>query len=239
MGPVVGGWIVVLPLVSGPVVFFLALDQGTSFAAAAAQGSLTGAVAQAGFCLAYGWSAKVGRWPLALAGGALGFALPALALQAAPRPPLALLVAIIPCCVVLTLSMMTPTSAADGAPASLNRWDIPTRMVTGTVAVVALTQAAPLLGPRFSGLLAAFPVITTVLAVFTHRAHGPRHANAVLRGLLLGVFSFVAFYAVLGITVERVGIGGAFAAASGAALLVHALTAAILRNKLGGRVSGA
>jgi hypothetical protein len=34
-GPSVGGWLVGLPLTSGPIAFFLTLDHGHSFAAAA------------------------------------------------------------------------------------------------------------------------------------------------------------------------------------------------------------
>src|SRR5206468_1618680 len=45
-GPGVSGWLVGFPLTSGPVAFFLALDQGVGFAAAAAVGSMTGAGAQ-------------------------------------------------------------------------------------------------------------------------------------------------------------------------------------------------
>src|SRR5262249_12756510 len=52
-GHQVSGWLVGLPLTSGPIAFFLALERGTSFAAAAAIGSLAGAVAEAAFCVAY------------------------------------------------------------------------------------------------------------------------------------------------------------------------------------------
>ena len=39
-GPTVSGWLVGLPLTSGPVSFFLALEQGTKFAARAARAGL-------------------------------------------------------------------------------------------------------------------------------------------------------------------------------------------------------
>jgi hypothetical protein len=81
-GQAVGGWLVGLPLTSGPVAFFLALDHGVAFAAAAASGSLAGAVAEAGFGLAYAWSARRG-WPAALAAACVVFALIAAALQRA------------------------------------------------------------------------------------------------------------------------------------------------------------
>jgi hypothetical protein len=229
-GPGFSGWIVALPLVSGPVVFFLALDQGTSFAAATAHGSLTGAAGQASFCLGYAWSASTRRWSLALAGGTLAFAAGALALGPAVRLPAPALVAILACWIVLALALM-PRTAAAAEPVSLGRWDIPWRMMTGTVVVLALTRAGPLLGPRFSGVLAAYPIVTAVLTVFTHRAQGPHHANAVLRGLLLGMFSFVSFYAALELTVERAGMAGGFVVASGAALLTQLATAAVSRGR--------
>ena len=52
-GPAIGGWLVSLPLTSGPVTFFLALDHGTAFAATAVVGSLMGLVAITGFTLAF------------------------------------------------------------------------------------------------------------------------------------------------------------------------------------------
>ena len=52
-GESIGGWLVGLPLTSAPVCFFLALDQGVGFAAGASLGCLTGAGAEAAFCLAY------------------------------------------------------------------------------------------------------------------------------------------------------------------------------------------
>ena len=109
---------VALPLVSGPIVFFLALDQGTSFAAAAAHGSLMGAAGQAAFCVAYGWSGRLGRWPAALALGAVGFAVGALALGTATRLPLAPLVLILAGCVALALAAMPARRRAARRP----RW---------------------------------------------------------------------------------------------------------------------
>ena len=54
-GPRIGGWLVGLPLTSGPVAFYLALEQGTGFAARAAQATLLGQISFAAFCLTYRW----------------------------------------------------------------------------------------------------------------------------------------------------------------------------------------
>src|SRR5262245_24251062 len=57
-GQAVSGWFVGLPLTSGPIAFFVALDHGVSFAAATALGALSAAMAEAAFCLAYGHAAR-------------------------------------------------------------------------------------------------------------------------------------------------------------------------------------
>jgi hypothetical protein len=80
-GTAVGGWLVGLPLTSGPVAVFLAIERGADFAAEASAGSLASVVAQAGFCLGYALAAPWG-WPAGLVGGAGAFAASAAVLQA-------------------------------------------------------------------------------------------------------------------------------------------------------------
>src|SRR5215467_12960426 len=80
-GPSVSGWLVALPLTSGPVTFFLALSHGTSFAAAAALGTLTGTLSQPAFCLTYGWVALRCNWLVAFLAGVLAFATCTIVLQ--------------------------------------------------------------------------------------------------------------------------------------------------------------
>ncbi len=216
-GQGVGGWLVGLPLTSGPVAFFLALDQGAGFAAAVAVGSLAGAIAEAVFCLAYGWSAARG-WVAALAAASIAFALVGLGLQRLDWPPLALAVVVFATLGVALWWLPKRASVRSIPPPP--RWDLPARMLITTVLVVGLTAMAPTLGPRLSGLLATFPVYAAILTVFAHRA-GPAPAVQVLRGLLLGLFSFGAFFLVLGGSIERLGIAGGFGAATAAALAVQ------------------
>jgi hypothetical protein len=216
-GQAVGGWLVGLPLTSGPVAFFLALDHGSGFAAAVALGSLAGGLAEVAFCLAYGWSAR-GGWPVAVGAASIAFAVVAVGLQrlAVPLPALAALA-------ILTLLAglrLLPARAPGPASARAPRWDLPLRMVITTALVICLTELAPVLGPRLSGLLATFPVYAAILAVFAHR-DGAAPAVQVLRGLLLGLFSFAGFFAVLGGSIERLGIAGGFAAATVAALAIQ------------------
>ena len=48
-GDAVAGWLVGLPLTSAPVSVFLAIEQGPSFAAQAADGSMAGVLSQAAY----------------------------------------------------------------------------------------------------------------------------------------------------------------------------------------------
>src|SRR5258708_36944231 len=85
-GESVGGWFVGLPLTSGPVCFFLALDQGTGFAAASCLGSLAGVTAEAAFWLGYGIVPRSLGLPVALGSAAGGFVLGAAVAHTAGLP---------------------------------------------------------------------------------------------------------------------------------------------------------
>lgn len=238
-GPAVSGWLVGLPLTSGPVAFFLALSHGAAFAAAAAIGTLTGTLAECSFCLAYGWLARAHRsgWPLPLGISCLAFLATTAALQYLVLPPVLLFLIII-AALALTFRLMPPggeTAPKPGLPAPTAspeppRWDILGRMVLATAFVLLLTGAAPALGPRLTGLLAPFPLYATILAAFAHRLQGPAAAAGVLRGLLLGLYAFASFFLVLALLIERIGIAPAFAAAAAAALAVQAGSLWVLRR---------
>src|SRR5438309_3033349 len=73
-GDRVSGWLVGLPLTSGPVVFFLALDQGSRFASMAALGVLLGTISQAAFAVTYARLAARAAWPVGAIGATMVFA---------------------------------------------------------------------------------------------------------------------------------------------------------------------
>ena len=199
-GPAVSGWLVGLPFTSGPIAFFLAMSEGPEFAAASALGILTGAVSQAAFALA--------TW-----------AFQSVTISAAP-----LFLAVLASLTFALRLMPTGRRSANVTLLSIRppRWDLPLRMGLATLFVVFLTAAAPALGARLAGLLSPFPLYAAILAVFAHLSEGPDAASGVLRGLLLGLFSFAGFFLVLAVLIERRGIGTAFAGAIVVALAVQA-----------------
>src|SRR2546427_12099137 len=83
-GPRIGGWLNAVPMVAGPALLFLAIEQGAAFASRAALNTLAGLIGVATFSLAYGWAALRRPWWLPLATG--WAALPAVTLRLHPLP---------------------------------------------------------------------------------------------------------------------------------------------------------
>lgn len=227
-GQSIGGWLVGLPLTTGPVAFFIALDQGEAFAAAAALGSLGGAAAEATFCVVYGWLALRTGWPLALLAGSTAFATVGFVLQRLALGPVPLLLIGIGA-LALALGLM-PAAPAAPAPVRPPHGDLPARMVLATVVVLLITALATHLGARLSGLLATYPLFAAILTAFAHRLQGAAAAISVLRGLLFGLFAFAAFCFGLGVGLVRFGIPGSFVAAIVVALLVQGVSLWRLRS---------
>jgi hypothetical protein len=227
-GPSIGGLLVSLPLTSGPVLLFLALDQGTSFAATAALGSLAGMASVAGWGLAY---ARIGgrAGPIVgLLAAYAAFAAIGLAVQPVLGAPVAAELAVVFAAIVVALWLL-PGGTAETVPAAPAWWDVPARMIVVTVIVLSLTALAPSLGPHTSGLAATAPVYVSVLSVFTHVEAGPRAAANVIRGLLVGLFGTAIFLVVVNLAVEPVGILPAFGMAILAVLVMQALALRSLR----------
>ena len=222
-GPAVSGWLVGLPLTSGPITLFLALSHGTAFAAAAAAGVLAGTISQAAFCLAYSYTGRRHNWPLALLAGCGAFAVATLALRHLTLHLVTVFFVVV-AVLLITLWLLPQGSKDASRTAAPPRWDLPARMVVATVFVVGLTEIAPTLGPNLTGLLAPFPLYAGVLAIFAHRTQGPGAAVSVLRGLQVGLFAFASFFLLLGALLEPAGIALAFAVAIAVALAVQGST---------------
>jgi hypothetical protein len=234
-GPSISGWLVGLPFTSGPVSFFLALEQGTSFAAAAAAGSIAGVAASAVFAVAYAAMARRSGWPASLAVGSIAFALAVVVLHAMPLSsdvpvPLLPLYAGGVIAAIAGVRLIAAPGALEEAPEP-PRWDLPVRMIVATGLVILITSAAPLLGPQLSGLLTTYPVYAGVLAVFAHAQRGGAAAAQVVRGLCYGIIAFATFFLAIGALVDRTGILPAFVVAAAGAVLVQALTLTRVRTK--------
>jgi len=228
-GQMVGGWLVGLPLTSGPVAFFLALQHGTAFAATAATGMLAGTASQVVFALCYAWAGGF-SWPIAFLGGTVGFAaFTPLLLWLPFSAPVAFVFVI--CVLLLGLKLLPAPSGIAIARTHTPWWDLAGRITSATLAVTALTTIAPHIGAHLSGLLSPFPLFGAIMTIAAHHLHGNGAVTSVLRGLLWGLFAPASFFLTLAATLPIIGLAAGFAAAATAAILTQLLTLVIFRHR--------
>ena len=232
-GAHVGGLVSAFPAVVGPVLLIIAQQRGALAAARAASATLLGLVALSGFALAYARAARGMRWPASLAAGwACAVAAAALAgwSLAGAGLPAALSAAVLS---IAAARSALPRSAAQpdlGASQAAPRGDVVLRMALTAALIVLLTGASELFGPVVGGMLAALPVLASVLAVFTHRLHGSDATIGLLGGMLTGMSGFVAFCAAIALLAAPAGTAVAFAVATLCAVAAQAL---VLRGQAG------
>jgi hypothetical protein len=229
----VSGWLVALPLTSGPIVFLLALAHGAAFAADSAAGILAGGFSLAAFALTYVRLARRWSWLPTLASATLAFGLMTVLLQYATIPIVPLWAGVVAAFVLVLRLLPQDSDSSAEAEAVAGRWDIPLRMAIATVFVVLITSLAPLLGPRLAGLLAPFPLFTATLAAFAQHQHGPAAAIKLFRGLMLGLFSFASFMFTLSLLLVPAGIPAAFAIAILVVCLFQGTALWLLRRRIG------
>ena len=224
-GEGIGGLVSAFPAIVGPVLLIAAHEHGSAFAAKTASGTLLGLVALSGFALAYGRTALRAGWRRSLAAGWAAAAAIAVLLGAVEVGPLAGVAAATLSLVVARRALPRGAAARATTTPPAPRWDLALRMVLTAVLVVSLAAAASRLGPVVGGMLAALPVLASILAVFTHEQRGAEALVFLLRGMLSGMAGFVVFCALVAVLVDRAGVGPTFAAAVLAAVCVQAATA--------------
>lgn len=216
-----------IPFTSGPITLFLFLEHGATFAANAALGSMLGIFATIAWALAYCAVAKRGAGlVLSLAAGLAVFAIVGTTVRELTIGPIALYLALV---VVLVVAIRLIPASWTHYGVHLPWWDLPARMVLATTLVIAITGSATALGPRLAGLLATIPLYASILAGFGHTLAAPAAAIDVWRGLLFGLFGFGAFYLMLALFLEPLGLA-AFGLAAAAALVMQALTLRVVRR---------
>lgn len=227
-GPGISGWLTGLPLTSGPVSLFLALEQGLPFAQQAAPGSLAGFLAFLAFCGAAAWLSLRTGWIGTIGGGLAAYALVEAMMLQFPHP-LWPLVAATSAAVILLLAWLWKDSAPTLMPPP-PRWDVWARAATVTAVVIGITAAATWAGPDRAGLLSPIPAFAAVLVGFTHRHAGGLVARAVLRGIVAGALSFIAFFLIIALGATQLGLV-VYLLAAVAAMSVNATTVGLVRRR--------
>jgi len=227
-GPTFGGLIMGLPWMTGPVLFFLALDKGEAFVLSAAIGVEIGVLSLIAYMFAFAFVSTWAKWPLSLAAAVLAFMVATLL----TRPiDVGLVTATMMAMAALGASyFLLPKPQSSTLPAALPWWDIPARMVTTFGLVALIMTGADVLGGQLSGVFATFPVVMTVIGSFTLHQSGRDALRRVLRGVSLSLLSFCMFFLVMGLTLPHVGLAGAYALAVLVAVAMSAGMIAVARR---------
>lgn len=207
-GPSVAGWLSGLPVVVGPILLFLALEQGEAFAAQAAIAALSAMFAMIAFCVVYAQVAQHRRWPVALGVALSVWTILALVLSWLPVSlPLSGLLALV---ALLAAPYLFPSvrPALTGPPPKSDKLLL--RMLAGALLTFAVTLLASTVGERWSGLLAVFPVLGSVMAVFSQQTRGPAFTAALLQATATGMYCFSAFCLTLALALPLLGMPAFF-----------------------------
>jgi hypothetical protein len=193
-GPRLGGMLIALPVVAGPILLVIALEHGDLFAARVARGALLGVVALSVFCVVFAVAAAARmRWPAVLLIGWAAYGGIAACGSRWDAPPLAGLATAL-AALLLARAFLVRNDQTDALSPSRPPWDLYARAGSTAALVIVLTTAAGALGPAVSGVLTPFPTAASVLAAFTLAHNGPAASLAVLRGFVTALPGFAVFF---------------------------------------------
>lgn len=217
LGPRLGGLIAATPQLSVLALVFLSAEQGRAFAAESAFWTIPGMCATIPVYFAY--LAATGRFrePLlaSIGAGALAgiaaFAVSAGLLAALPLArvtvmPLAALVCLLTARLVRTLPDTAPLVRVQTSAGLLLA-----RAGVSAAMVIAITSAAQALGPRWSGLVLAFPVNSLPVMAILHFHYGRETIRPIVKVWPAGAFGICLFNLTAWLTVVRLGVVGTIA----------------------------
>lgn len=199
-GAFVGGIFAGLPLFSGPISFFITLEQGTDFARIAAYNSLIGLIGCAVTALLYAWFAYFGcKWWFALPSAVAGYFGVGYFFHYLPQ--FSFFVIALACCTFAMGTLLLPRPKLEKYNTTRPHWLIWVQLLFGSLMVYSVTEAAAVLGPQWSGNMSCFPIMIVVIAPFTHFANGVYTMIAVLRGFAAGWLGTSVFACTVMLTV--------------------------------------
>jgi len=218
-GQGLAGWLGGFPIVAGPVLFVVALEQGPGFGALAATAAMAGMAPTLGFVILYARLAPRFRWWQVMLLGFLGWTVVVGLVSLAPA-------GLVPSALIgaagLTLAgLLVRRPPGPVRPLPPNRLELPARMVVGVLLTFVTSGVAAAFGPRLAGYAAIFPLVASVVAGFSHALHGPEAAVRFLAGSARGLWSVAAFALVLALLLPSAGIAPAFLTALASTSLLH------------------
>lgn len=190
VGPLLAAMIATLPISAGPVLAFLALDHDAGFISASALGSMNANLSNACLSLVYVLLAQRFGTFVSLGAGLITWvaAIALLRDLALPFPAiLALTITVFP---VLHRVFRPYLAARPAQPPGRLWYVLPLRAAGVATLTGVVTTVSATVGPTWSGVLAALPIVlSSLIAILQPRIGGPASA-AVIANSALGLLGF-------------------------------------------------
>lgn len=177
-----GGWLLGLPITTGPFILIIGLQEGQTFAAHTVRGVLLGQIALITFTWSYAFAAPRKNWYTALL-IATSTCLATGYLVTALKVPFWLSTLVL-VATWLIAHTWWPQSSLPEVKITTPRWELPVRILVSLTLFVLLSALAPHVGAKVAGALSTYPVLISVLGAFNHRRFGAGVTVATLRGLM-------------------------------------------------------
>ena len=217
-GPFIGAMIATLPVSTGPVYVFLAIDHGAGFISDSARVSVASTAAIVAFVAAHAYAAQRLAAPASLALATLAWLGVALLLQLHDWSFFQACLLFAGSFVLAIRGLRRFAVAAQAPPVPRARYDLALRAALVSAVVVATTFAGNTFGPSLTGVLATYPVVFTCLVVILQpRCGGPFTASVLVSGLK-GLVGFGLALAVLHLAAARMSAAPALLLALSVAL---------------------
>jgi hypothetical protein len=201
LGPSAAGWVAALPVSFAVAMVAVAIDNGDAPAATMAFSAAAHVPAQVAFAVIFA-AVLMRRGPVAgLAAGAAGYV--AASLLLADLPAALAVVLALP-----ALAFGPRLIVCDGPPAVSERtWgSVATTCIVASVVVATALITIRFAGPVTAGATAAFPTVSTTLAVAVARRHGRAAGAHALAGLVRSLPCYLTFCLVVVAAAPTVGL---------------------------------
>lgn len=203
IGRPAAGMLAGLPVITVPSLLWLAQEQGATFAAASAIGSLAACAAAPAFAWAFERTAqRHGAW-WSLAAGAATLTASALVLKPLGGQPVATLLVVAMVC-ALVFRAVAARGARSGWVRQLRGEPWLSAALAGAVSAT-VSLLAIRVGPFWSGMLSTLPLISACALVHLRRAGGAGDVTRFVTGYVPGVFAKALFVFAFALTVPTWG----------------------------------
>jgi|TARA_R110001583_G_scaffold178786_3_gene334980 hypothetical protein len=225
-GPRVAGVLSGYPLGTAILLFFIAVEQGVHFAGESAVYALPGLIATLAFLYAYYLVSRLLlRWSVlvqVLASSMASFAAFVFVSWLGQMVSFTLLTATVSLFIAMIAAIFLFRAIENVSilqRVKITHKIVAVRAATAAFIVVAISGAAAIIGPRWSGLFAGFPVTLYPMILILHWSYGVAPVHTVIRNFPRGMGALLIYIVSVSLTYPRFGIGAGTLLAFGAATI--------------------